>query len=111
MSVILRTVAEEEARELEINVPDDLEAGVCANVAAVWHTPYEFTIDFSVIQQGDQPSVRVVSRVRIPTTVIFDLLRALNSNMTKYEEAFGEIRRFEPPTPDEGEGDAADQNG
>jgi hypothetical protein len=35
----------------------------------------------------------VVSRVRIPVSVIFDVLRALNENMTRYETAFGEIQR------------------
>ena len=36
---------------------------------------------------------RVVSRVRIPPTVIFDLMRALNENMAKHEASFGEIKR------------------
>jgi hypothetical protein len=35
---------------------------------------------------------RVVSRVRIPVTLIFDLIRTLNDNMTVYENVFGEIR-------------------
>jgi hypothetical protein len=43
---------------------------------------------------------RVVSRVKIPVTVLFDVLRALNENMTRYEQVFGEIRRPEGP-PDE----------
>jgi hypothetical protein len=35
----------------------------------------------------------VVARVKVPVTVVFDLIRALNENMTKYEERFGEIHR------------------
>ena len=42
---------------------------------------------------------RVVSRVKIPVTVLFDVLRALNENMTRYEQVFGEIRRPEPASP------------
>jgi hypothetical protein len=30
--------------------------------------------------------------VRIPVTVIFDVLRAVNEDMTRYESLFGEIR-------------------
>jgi hypothetical protein len=36
---------------------------------------------------------RVVTRVKIPVTLIFDVLRALNENMTLYEERYGEIQR------------------
>jgi len=36
---------------------------------------------------------RVVSRVRVPPGQVFEILKALNENMTHYERAFGEIRR------------------
>jgi hypothetical protein len=66
--------------------------------------PYEFTLDFSVMQppQASEADdlesdlhVRcdVVARVKIPTTLVFDILRAVNANMTAYERAFGTIRR------------------
>lgn len=90
-------------QELQINIPDDLAAGVYSNMVLVWHTAYEFTLDFAAIEPTDSNRVpcRVVSRVRIPPTVIFDLMRALNENMSKYEARFGEIRRLgaEPPPP------------
>ena len=35
---------------------------------------------------------RVVSRVRIPVTFVFDVIRLLNDE-TRYEARFGEIRR------------------
>jgi hypothetical protein len=88
-----------------VGVPDELEAGVYGNVLSIWHTPYEFTLDFASTQppqvtqpEGDEPGTvevpcRVVSRVKIPPTVIFDVLRALNENMTRYEDSFGSIRR------------------
>jgi Protein of unknown function (DUF3467) len=95
----------------EIQVPPELETGAYANFLSVWHSPYEFTLDFGVALQA-QPTdpedesagvivpARVVSRVKIPTTVIFDVLRALNENMTRYEASFGDIRRpGEAPTP------------
>jgi hypothetical protein len=92
--------------QIQVNVPEGLQPGAYANGAMVWHTPYEFTIDFIAIQPGDQESPDVVqclvtSRVRIPPTVIFDLLKALNENMTKYENQFGEIPRIEPKEQEE----------
>lgn len=85
--------------EFKMVVPEALEGGTYSNFLGVWHSPYEFTLDWCVTQPptpGEEGSVvpaRVVSRVKIPVTLIFDVLRALNENMTRYEETFGEIRR------------------
>jgi hypothetical protein len=103
--------SEDRPTEFQIQVPNDLEPGVYANFLSVWHTAYEFTLDFGVTQppqvdpeDPDGPvrvECRVVSRVKIPVTVLFDVLRALNENMTRYEQVFGEIKRPEPPDDDE----------
>ena len=87
-----------------ISVPPDLEAGVYANFLSIWHTAYEFTLDFGSTQPArhgdpddpDAPIVvpsRVVARIKIPPTLIFDILQVVNDNMTRYESVFGEIRR------------------
>ena len=39
---------------------------------------------------------RVVSRVKVPVALVFEILRALNADMTQYESEYGEI---EPPKP------------
>ena len=103
--------AEDRPTEFQIQVPNDLEPGVYANFLSVWHTAYEFTLDFGVTQPPqiveDDPDgpvrveCRVVSRVKIPVTVLFDVLRALNENMTRYEQVFGEIKRPEPDEQDD----------
>jgi hypothetical protein len=41
---------------------------------------------------------RVVSRVKLPVSVIFDLLKAINENMTKYEDVFGPISGSSQPS-------------
>jgi hypothetical protein len=101
-----RSVAEHEpegqAPEFKLEVPPEHQAGVYSNFLGVWHSPYEFTLDWCVTQPP-QPSeqdperlvmpTRVVARVKIPVTLIYDVLRALNENMTRYEETFGEIQR------------------
>jgi hypothetical protein len=93
--------------ELKLDVPPELEGGTYANVLNVWHTAYEFTLDFGVMQQVGEPEdpdaalqvpVRVVARVRIPVTLLFQVLKALNTNMTGYESTFGPIREPEAPS-------------
>ncbi len=55
----------------------------------------EFSVTLPTENTGDEVVVpcRVTSRVKVPPTLLFDLIRALNENMTKYEQAFGEIKR------------------
>ena len=92
--------------QFTFDVPEDLQAGIYANIVGVWHTPHEFTIDFSVtmpiappLDPGDPLTVpcRVVARIKISPSLIFDVMQALNQNMTNYEQSYGEIRRPQPP--------------
>lgn len=90
--------------ELQITLPPELEVGAYSNVLHVHHTAYEFTLDFGVMQpaQQDEPDdpvrvpVRVVSRVRIPVTLLFEVLKALNQNLSNYEATFGPIGEPKP---------------
>jgi len=87
--------------EFEILVSPELEGGVYANFLTIWHTPFEFTLDFCATLQPrlddqDAPIVfpcRLVSRVKLPPMLVFDVLQALNQRMSIYEQQFGEIRR------------------
>jgi hypothetical protein len=92
--------------EYRFYVPPEQEGGVYANTLGVWHTAYEFTLDFAAMQPVQPPDpeeerstpivpCRVVSRVRIPVTLLFDVMRALNDNLAAYESAWGEIKRPE----------------
>lgn len=100
--------APEREIEFQVQVPPEEEGGSYANFLSVWHTFHEFTLDFASTQppQVDDPEdpnspvrvpCRVVSRVKIPVSVVFDILRALNENMTQYEAKFGVISRRDPP--------------
>jgi Protein of unknown function (DUF3467) len=91
-------MAAPEPQGLHVVVPDDKIAGAYANLVGVWHTPHEFAIDFAVLQPfagGPEGSMQamVTSRVRLPPTIVFDLLRAINENLAEYEDQFGEIKR------------------
>ncbi len=87
----------------EFRVTADDEAGVYANLLRVWHTAHEFTLDFAATlptrvgrdEDGNPVTIvpcRVTARVRMPPSVIFRVLRALNDNMTRYESRWGPIQ-------------------
>jgi hypothetical protein len=90
--------------ELQITLPPELEGGTYSNVLHVHHTAYEFTLDFGVMQPAERDEagspvrvpVRVVSRIRIPVTLLFEVLKALNQNLTNYEANFGPIGEPRP---------------
>ena len=97
-----------------IDLPDELHAGAYANVLAAWHSAYEFTLDFASTgpvrprdasdpAAGFEVPCRIVSRVKIPVPLVFDVIRTLNEEMTKYEAEFGEIRRPEQRQSDSSE--------
>ncbi len=84
----------------ELQISEALSSGAYANFLGVWHTAHEFTLDFAVTQpaavaQTQDGTVvtrvpcQVVSRVKVPPTVLFDFLRTLNENLTNWETNFG----------------------
>jgi hypothetical protein len=92
--------------DLRFDVPDEWRVGLYANNVNVWHTPYEFTLDFAVselpqltdpedLDGGLTVPNSVVARIRIPVGLVFDVIRAVNANMEQYEAAWGEIKRPE----------------
>ena len=86
---------------MQFTVPDDLTGGTYANHVVVWHTFHEFTLDFSVAptvpaevtdESGNVviPS-QVVARIKVPHSVIFEIARAISTNVNEYEQSFGAI--------------------
>ena len=89
-------MASQEARVEFPAAPGD-EPILYANVARVWHTPFEFTLDFGVVGASQEsadglvvPVTRVTS-VKIPTSVIFTLARAIAENVDAFESNYGPI--------------------
>lgn len=91
-----------DAMEYQLRVPPELAAGSYANLLIAWHTPHECTLDFCVTlppgqeDEGSPPPIpcQVVARLKVPVTVLFDMLQTINGIMTRYEERFGPIRRL-----------------
>lgn len=100
----------EEPPQIRIDVPPELAAGVYANALLVWHSGYEFTLDFAVSQPAE-PAVEgnaavvpylVVARVRIPLAVMFPgILQQLTAALDTYERTFGPIQQPNRLPPEE----------
>jgi hypothetical protein len=83
-----------------IEIPDDVRAGSYADFVSIWHTGDAFILDFAAlvappeqVEDGDstyvQGTARVVSRVRIPPGQVFEIMRALEQQLTQWEAEHG----------------------
>jgi len=84
-------------RVIRFNVPTEVEAGVYANFVSLWHQPDSFVLDFSVFTappqlqtNDDEPPfldlpARIVARVRIPPQQVFELMKALGTELSAWE--------------------------
>jgi hypothetical protein len=82
-------------KQVQVVVPDDVKHGEYANFLVVSHSPHEFTLDFcQLLPSGEQGKVNaeVVSRVRIAPTMVARVLNALNTNLSGYEDRFGQVK-------------------
>jgi hypothetical protein len=88
---------EPNAAQINMNLPPEQEAGTYANFAGVWHGADGFVLDFAVVTHPPVPTdtgvtainARVVSRVRIPTSQAWELMRALNEQLGQWEVEHG----------------------
>ncbi|XVX20936.1 DUF3467 domain-containing protein [Actinomycetota bacterium] len=83
--------------QMRLERPEAMAQGVYADFAAVWHTADSFVLDFAALtaasQQGTDDEGRpvqineatVVSRVRIPQRQVFELMRALETQLSQWE--------------------------
>ena len=82
-------------QKINIQVNDELRHGSYANFLVVSHSPHEFTLDFCQVMPGGEAGrvqAEVVSRVKIAPTMVGRVIRALNTNMTSYEDRYGMVR-------------------
>lgn len=95
-------MTEPNSARINMILPPEQEAGAYANFAGVWHGADGFVLDFAVVTQPPQPAedtdtgaaitainARVVSRVRIPTSQAWELMRALNEQLSQWETEYG----------------------
>ena len=83
--------------QVQVTVPDDRKHGVYANFLVVSHSPHEFTLDFCQLLpsgQADRVNAEVVTRVKVAPTLVGKIMRALNTNMTGYEDKYGLVKEI-----------------
>ncbi len=76
-------------QQVQVKITDDVLKGVYANMAQVAHTPEEFVMDFMNLMGG---AGIVTSRVIVSPQHMKRIVAALQDNIKRYEEQFGQIK-------------------
>jgi hypothetical protein len=81
-------------KEVRIEFPKELIAGVYSNNMMVSHTKEEFVMDFLMVSP---PTGAVTARLIVSPGHVKRIIKALQDNIAKYEQRFGSIRTSEEP--------------
>ncbi|MBQ9466304.1 MAG: DUF3467 domain-containing protein [Muribaculaceae bacterium] len=82
-------------KQIQIEVPAEEMAGCYANLAMIAHSANDFFID-AILMSPNMPKARVQSRIIMTPENAKQLAIALQQNIQKYEQTFGEIRLRQP---------------
>ena len=77
--------------QIKIELGDDVGQGEYVNLAIVTHSPAEFVMDYIRVLPGMTKS-KVKSRIIMAPMHAKTLMMALQDNIKKYENKFGEIK-------------------
>lgn len=96
------TEPEQPQQRMNISATPEMESGVYADFASLWHTPDIFTLDFGTMTRPPlmvedeigKPvfdlAARLVARVRIPPKQVFELMKALEQQLSAWERETGQ---------------------
>lgn len=87
-------MSKKEDKEVKVKFPDNLLGGVYSNNMFVTHTKEEFILDYLMISP---PTGAVTSRVIISPGHMKRIIVALQDNVKRYEDRFGQIDVAEEP--------------
>jgi hypothetical protein len=79
-------------QQAQIRVPEERVEGSYADFVSVWHSRDVFVLDFAVLSQPTTPSqlvAQVVARVRIPPSQVFEIMKALEQQLSAWERERG----------------------
>ena len=83
----------EEDQKLSIDLAAEVAKGNYCNLTIISHSHSEFVFDFIQMMPG-MPKAEVRSRIIMTPHSAKQLINALEDNLQKYEENFGEIPLF-----------------
>ncbi len=78
------------ANQINVELGEQEAEGIYSNLVLISHSPAEFVFDFTRILPG-KPKAKVYARIVMAPQHAKSLLKALEENIRKYEEQFGEI--------------------
>jgi hypothetical protein len=84
--------------QLQIELDETTAQGAYCNLVFLNHNDAEFTLDFVYVQPGG-PRARVRSRIIVSPRHAKRFLRALETNIARYEQVFGKIDEGSPVDP------------
>ena len=76
---------------LNIELSEEVAQGSYSNLAIINHSPSEFVLDFIQMMPG-VPKAKVKSRIILTPQHAKRLMKALNDNVSKFEDQHGEIK-------------------
>ncbi len=80
-----------QTQQINIELGEKESEGIYSNLALISHSPAEFVIDFTRILPG-VPRSKVYARIIMTPQHAKSFLLALQENIEKYENEFGEIK-------------------
>lgn len=97
-------------QRFDVEMSSDVETGIYADFANLWHTPDTIVLDFAALRQppylqadadaGVEVAVvptRIVARLRLPPRQMWELMRALEKELTAWEAETGQ--KLPPASP------------
>ncbi|MEA3295570.1 MAG: DUF3467 domain-containing protein [Patescibacteria group bacterium] len=84
----------EQQKQLQIKAKDQDLKGFYSNLAQIIHTKDEFVLDFFMVSP---PQGILGSRIIMSPGHIKRFVKALEENLSKYEDKFGKIEETEDP--------------
>jgi len=85
--------------QINIELDEATAQGTYSNLAIINHSVSEFVVDFINIMPGASKA-KVKSRIILTPQHAKRFVKALNENVTRFEDAHGEIKDYEqPPIP------------
>ncbi len=79
------------SQQINIELGEKEAEGIYSNLAIITHSPAEFILDFTRVVPG-APKAKVHARIITTPQHAKMLLRALQENIEKFENKFGEIK-------------------
>ena len=82
---------DKKSQKIKIQLDEDVSQGEYVNFSIVTHSPAEFVMDYIRVLPGMTKS-KVKSRIIMAPMHAKTLMMALQDNIKKYEDKFGEIK-------------------